>query len=161
LGRPRYPPNRPDQVRVPALGLDPDPHPRLTRGLAAPAHRPGGFAGASRQGRRRDVGVRTALVLLHAVSGIVGLVAGLLALPPPGARRTGWRMLYAACVARLVAGIGGSAQLSHCRQVSAVSIPGGSATIGLGATSGCRAAWHRASFGTKRPWVQIPPPRSG
>src|SRR5690606_12932218 len=111
--------------------------------------------------RRRDVGVRTALVLLHAVSGIVGLVAGLLALPPPGARRRGWRMLYAACVAVLVAGIGGSAQLSHCRPVSAVAIPGGSATIGPGDTSGCGAAWQRASFGTKRPWVQIPPPRPG
>src|SRR5262245_30657239 len=24
---------------------------------------------------------------------------------------------------------------------------------------GCSAAWQRASFGTKRPWVQIPPPR--
>src|SRR5690606_34175721 len=23
----------------------------------------------------------------------------------------------------------------------------------------CGAAWQRASFGTKRPWVQIPPPR--
>lgn len=26
-------------------------------------------------------------------------------------------------------------------------------------TSGCSAAWQRASFGTKRSWVQIPPPR--
>ncbi len=25
--------------------------------------------------------------------------------------------------------------------------------------SGCSAAWQRASFGTKRSWVQIPPPR--
>lgn len=46
-------------------------------------------------------------MLLHAAPGVVGLVAGLLALPPPqpGARRRGWRVLYAVCVAMLVAGI--------------------------------------------------------
>src|SRR6185295_5586751 len=31
----------------------------------------------------------------------------------------------------------------------------------LGTASGCSAAWQRASFGTKRSWVQIPPPRPG
>src|SRR5690606_19911030 len=59
------------------------------------------------RGRRRELPMRTVLVFVHAVPGVVGLVAGLLALPPPapGAPRRGWRLLYAACVAALVAGI--------------------------------------------------------
>ncbi len=33
------------------------------------------------------------------------------------------------------------------------------AASAAGRRSGCSAAWQRASFGTKRSWVQIPPPR--
>lgn len=51
--------------------------------------------------------MRTALVLLHAVPGVVGLLAGLLALSPPrpADRRHRWRQLYAVCIGVLLAGM--------------------------------------------------------
>ncbi len=42
-------------------------------------------------------------------------------------------------------------------QPDLVERPHPSGTLAL--PPGCSAAWQRASFGTKRSWVQIPPPR--
>lgn len=51
--------------------------------------------------------MRTALVILHAAPGVAGLMAGLLAVPPPRPAdgRTWWRRLYALCVAVLLGGL--------------------------------------------------------
>lgn len=51
--------------------------------------------------------VRTVLIVLHAVPGVVGLVAGLLSLrpPQPDDRRRPWRLIYGGCLAALIAGL--------------------------------------------------------
>lgn len=51
--------------------------------------------------------MRTALVMLHALPGLVGLAAGFLSLRPPQADdgRRVWRLVYGACVAILIAGL--------------------------------------------------------
>lgn len=51
--------------------------------------------------------MRTVLVLLHAVSGVIGLVTGLWAMSPPrpGDGRRRWRQTYMACIGTLIVGL--------------------------------------------------------